>query len=63
MDKVFYCKKWSVGYKESMNPLSENEAKKKHSRGMPYTALIGSDVNHHMLFRSQKMLAGLVSVF
>lgn len=28
MDKVFYCKKWSVGYKESMNPLSENEAKK-----------------------------------
>ena len=63
MDKVFYCKKWSVGYKESMNPLSENEAKKKHSRGMRYTALIGSDVKPSHVIQVTKMLAGLVSGF
>ncbi|EKC2495357.1 hypothetical protein OOO55_004490 [Salmonella enterica] len=61
MDKVFYCKKWSVGYKEPMNPLSENEAKKKHSRGMPYTALIGSDVKPSHVIQVTKN-AGWISV-
>ncbi|EPJ3208758.1 hypothetical protein JGC44_01795 [Salmonella enterica subsp. enterica serovar Derby] len=61
MDKVFYCKQWSAGYKEPMNPLSENEAKKKHSHGMPYTALIGSDVKPSHVIQVTKN-AGWISV-
>lgn len=41
--KIFYCKKWSIGYKEPITPLTEHEAQKLHSRGLPYTVLIDSD--------------------
>lgn len=41
---VFYCKEWSIGYKEPIDLYSENKARKKHESGELYTVLIGSDV-------------------
>lgn len=42
-ENVFYCKKWSVAYKEPIDLLSKDDAYKLHSRGAEYTVLIGSD--------------------
>lgn len=59
--KLFYCKKWSIGYKEPISPLNENEARKFHDRGLPYTVLIGSDSTpSHFIEVTKK--AGWVSV-
>lgn len=42
---IFYCKKWSIGYKKPIDLWSENKARKKHIAGDSYTVLIGSDCN------------------
>lgn len=41
--KIYYCKTWSISYKEPIDLWSENKARKKHMAGESYTALIGSD--------------------
>lgn len=40
---IFYCKKWSTGYNEPIELLTEDAAYKLHACGDEYTALIGSD--------------------
>jgi hypothetical protein len=40
---VYYCKAWSIGYKEPIDLWSVKKAHKKHDVGGSYTALIGSD--------------------
>lgn len=40
---VYYCKTWSIGYKEPIDLWVEKKALKKHEAGDSYTVLIGSD--------------------
>lgn len=40
---VYYCKTWSIGYKEPIDLWTVKKANKKHDIGESYTALIGSD--------------------
>ncbi|MBG6032870.1 lytic transglycosylase [Proteus hauseri] len=58
---VFYCKEWSIGYKEPIDLYSENKARKKHEFGELYTVLIGSDVEPSCFINITKN-AGWVSV-
>lgn len=36
-----YCRKWSLGYREALEPLTEKQAKKAHESGKEYCALLG----------------------
>lgn len=40
---IYYCKTWSIGYKEPIDLWMEKKAHKKHEAGDSYTVLIGSD--------------------
>lgn len=41
--KVYYCKNWSIGYKEPIDLWMEKKARKKHDAGESYTVLIDSE--------------------
>lgn len=41
--KFYYCKNWSIGYKEPIDLWGEKKALKKHEAGEPYTVLIDSE--------------------
>lgn len=59
--EIFYCKKWSIGYKEPVDLWSDKKARKNHESGEPYTVLIGSDTTpSHVIEVTKK--AGWVSV-
>lgn len=58
---IFYCKEWSVGYKELIDLYDEKKAFEKHEAGDPYTVLIGSDSSPSCFIHVTKN-AGWVSV-
>lgn len=43
MTQVYsYAEKWSRGYREAIDPLTESDARARHSRGELYTVLVAS---------------------
>ena len=38
--KIIYCKKWSVFRKQPHDIITEQEAKRRHEKNEPYTAVI-----------------------